>query len=121
MATRIEQIYALGQSVWCDSISRSLIDSGQLQKFIDDGIVGMTSNPSIFHQAISKSDDYNAAIETLVSQGKDADAIYERRTGSRVGHRGGHQGILISSLFIPRTATIGQAAATTDSVVAAVS
>ncbi len=77
MSTRIEQILALGQSVWCDSISRSMIETGQLQGFIDAGIVGMTSNPSIFHKAISKSNDYDPKIEALVAAGADAAAVYE--------------------------------------------
>ncbi len=54
-----------------------MIESGQLQDFIDAGIVGMTSNPSIFHKAISGSKDYDPAIEKLVGGGADAAAVYE--------------------------------------------
>ncbi|MEE9295260.1 MAG: transaldolase [Phycisphaerae bacterium] len=80
MNLRIGQISALGQSIWCDSISRSLIDSGRLSSLIDDGVVGMTSNPTIFHKAISGSSDYDGAIEKLVAAGKDAPGVYEALT-----------------------------------------
>ncbi len=85
MSTRIEQIGKLGQSVWCDTISRSLIDSGELQRLIDAGIVGMTSNPTIFQKAITSSDDYDAAIEKLVARGDDAEAVYEHLTVTDIG------------------------------------
>ncbi len=80
MNARLEAINKLGQSIWCDTISRKLIDSGDLQKLIDDGVVGMTSNPTIFHQAISSGNDYDQKIEALIAEGKNADQVYEELT-----------------------------------------
>jgi transaldolase len=77
---RLKAINDLGHSVWCDTISRKLIDSGELKKLIDDGVVGMTSNPSIFHAAISGGSDYDARIENLVADGMNADQVYEELT-----------------------------------------
>ena len=85
MGTRIHGIGALGQSIWCDSISRSLIDSGQLARLIDDGVVGMTSNPTIFEKAISRSDDYDEAIQSLTGDGLDAIQVYEALAVTDVG------------------------------------
>ena len=68
-----------GQSVWLDYIRRDLISSGQLQKMIDDdGLRGMTSNPTIFEKAISGSPDYKKDVDELGKR-KDLDAkgIYE--------------------------------------------
>lgn len=51
-----------GQSPWYDNLSRQLLISGELDKFIEEGIVGITSNPTIFDNSISKSDDYDEAL-----------------------------------------------------------
>ena len=72
------QLETLGQSVWLDSISRKLIKSGDLRKLIEnDGLSGLTSNPSIFYKAISGSSDYDIEIRTLAIDGKDTKSIYE--------------------------------------------
>ena len=66
------------QSIWLDFISRGMLQSGELQSFIDDdGILGMTSNPSIFEKAIAESHDYDAAIQAGAIKGKTAQEIYE--------------------------------------------
>ncbi|MFN2137034.1 MAG: bifunctional transaldolase/phosoglucose isomerase [Candidatus Promineifilaceae bacterium] len=75
--TKINELYALGQSVWYDNIERDLINSGQLQALIDEGIVGLTSNPSIFQKAISGSDAYDADLRALAGDGKSALEIFE--------------------------------------------
>src|SRR5262249_14296914 len=68
-----------GQSIWYDSISRSMITSGRLQELIDDyAVVGVTSNPTIFEKAIGGSADYDADIRTLSEAGHRAPQIYER-------------------------------------------
>ena len=68
----------LGQSIWLDYIRRDLITSGHLHRLIEeDGLRGMTSNPSIFEKAIVDTDDYRADIEVMTHQGKDARAIYD--------------------------------------------
>lgn len=67
----------LGQSVWLDYISRELMDSGQLNELIDSGVRGMTSNPTIFQQAISKSADYDRDIEEGLKRGESPAVIFE--------------------------------------------
>jgi transaldolase len=68
----------LGQSVWLDDLRRNFIESGELKRLIDeDGLAGVTSNPSIFNKAIGGSHDYDEAIRTLVAQGKNREEIYE--------------------------------------------
>ena len=66
-----------GQAPWLDNISRGLISSGELQKMIDhDGIVGVTSNPTIFEKAIGTGTDYDAQMREVYGQGKDAQAVF---------------------------------------------
>ena len=68
----------LGQSLWLDYIRRDLIVSGELRRMIeDDGLRGMTSNPSIFEKAIVDSHDYDADIRAMTLEGKGAEEIYE--------------------------------------------
>lgn len=71
-----------GQAVWLDSISNKMIRTGRLKSLIDAGtIYGVTSNPTIFGQAIEKNEgDYNAGIERLAREGKDSFAIYDALT-----------------------------------------
>jgi len=73
----IRNLFEKGQSIWCDNISRGMIDGGELQRLIRLGIVGVTSNPSIFMKAISGSGDYDARISELAQQGLDTMGIYE--------------------------------------------
>jgi len=69
---------ALGQSLWLDYIHRDLLDGGELKRLIEqDGIRGVTSNPTIFEQAITKSATYDASIAALAQQGKGARAIFD--------------------------------------------
>jgi transaldolase/glucose-6-phosphate isomerase len=69
-----------GQSVWLDYIRRTLITSGDLQRFLDeDGLRGVTSNPAIFEKAIAGSNDYEADLKALERRKDlDAKAVYER-------------------------------------------
>lgn len=80
MSNPLTEIQKYGQSIWYDNIRRGIITSGQLQRMIDeDGLRGITSNPSIFEKAIVESPDYDQAIKALVSQGVASPvAIYER-------------------------------------------
>jgi transaldolase len=72
---------ALGQSIWLDYIRRQMIDSGELQKLIDeDGLKGVTSNPAIFQKAIGGSRDYDEAIRALTRRGAAVEAIYQALT-----------------------------------------
>ena len=71
------QLHALGQSVWLDNITRDLLNSGTLQGYIsDDAVTGLTSNPTIFDQAIGGTADYDAAIQQKVKQGKSAEVLF---------------------------------------------
>jgi transaldolase len=71
----------LGQSLWLDYISRRMIDSGEMLQLIkEDGLRGVTSNPSIFHKAITASGDYDDAAGALAIKGKSIEEIYETIT-----------------------------------------
>ena len=85
MPTPLQQLCAIGQSPWYDSIQRSLITSGGLQALIDRGIRGVTVNPAIFEKAILGSTDYDAAIRDLLSRGSRPPDIYERLLIEDVG------------------------------------
>jgi transaldolase len=75
-----------GQSIWLDYIRRKMIESGELKKFIDeDGLKGVTSNPSIFEKAIAGSEDYDADIRELAQAGKSIQEIYQILTVADVG------------------------------------
>lgn len=76
-ANRLKSILELGQSIWYDNIQRGMIARGEFQKMIaEDGLRGVTSNPTIFDKAISKSADYDADILKGVEQGLSAEEIY---------------------------------------------
>jgi len=75
--TKLHELAELGQSIWLDYISRSLIASGELQKLVDQGLRGVTSNPSIFEKAIAGSADYDEDLNRLVRDGKSVVEIYE--------------------------------------------
>jgi len=55
-----------GQSIWYDNISRALVTSGELQRLVDEGLLGMTSNPTIFDKAIAGSTDYDAQLREVL-------------------------------------------------------
>ena len=74
----LKQLGTLGQSIWLDYIRRDLMANGGLWRLIaDDGLRGMTSNPSIFEKAIAESHDYDEDIKGLALKGDGAKAIYE--------------------------------------------
>ncbi|MFQ5594304.1 MAG: bifunctional transaldolase/phosoglucose isomerase [Anaerolineae bacterium] len=75
--TKLHELANLGQAIWFDYIRRSFITSGELQRLIDDGLRGITSNPSIFEKAIAGSADYDEDLHRLVDEGKSVDEIYE--------------------------------------------
>jgi len=74
---RLAKLTEAGVAVWLDQIRRNLIESGELQRLVDeDSLRGVTSNPAIFEKAILGSDDYDEDIERLAGEGLDATAIY---------------------------------------------
>jgi transaldolase/glucose-6-phosphate isomerase len=78
MPSRAEQLRSLGQSVWLDFIRRGHLASGEFDRMVRDaGVVGVTSNPTIFHQAITDSRDYDAAIAAGIARGLTGQALFE--------------------------------------------
>jgi transaldolase len=75
--TKLHKLAELGQSIWLDYISRSLIKSGDLALYVQKGLRGMTSNPSIFEKAIAETDEYDDQIQSLALEGKSSQEIYE--------------------------------------------
>ncbi len=72
------ELKALGQSVWLDDLHRRWLEDGTLARLVEeDGLAGVTSNPTIFHKAISESHDYDSAIDALARRGASASEIYE--------------------------------------------
>jgi len=74
---RIQQLHDTGQSIWLDYIERGMLQTGELVKLVDAGVRGVTSNPTIFQQAISSSRAYDKDLSLLVRHGKNAKAIFE--------------------------------------------
>ena len=75
------KLQSFGQSIWMDFIRRGTIVSGELAQLIEeDGLRGVTSNPSIFEKAIAGSHDYDDAIRALTREGKTTDQIYNTLT-----------------------------------------
>jgi transaldolase len=85
MLNRIRQISALGQAIWLDYISRDLLHSGELARLVDEGITGVTSNPTIFHKAITGSTIYDDDIRELIRRDATASEIYETLTLADIG------------------------------------
>jgi transaldolase/glucose-6-phosphate isomerase len=78
-ARPIHALADAGQSVWLDYIRRDLIESGELARLVaDEGLRGMTSNPSIFEKAIAGSRDYDRLIEAALRESDDPKGVYER-------------------------------------------
>src|SRR5262249_47309429 len=66
-----------GQSLWLDNITRDLLDSGTLKRYIDEfSITGLTSNPTIFDHAIKNSETYDSAIITKLKKGTSNEALF---------------------------------------------
>ncbi len=73
----LQKLATYGQSPWLDNINRRLITSGDLGRLVDDGIRGVTSNPTIFNKAIAEGQDYDDQLAELAGTTKSADAIFE--------------------------------------------
>ena len=74
----IKELRDVGQSLWLDNIRRQLVTSGELARLRDEGLTGVTSNPTIFDKAVSGSTDYNEAIVELVRERKrPSDMLWE--------------------------------------------
>ena len=84
MTTSIHEAFNLGQSIWLDYINKAMINGG-LDEWIGLGVTGVTTNPSIFENAIAKTSDYDDEIKSLAKSGKNSSEIYEVLTLQEVG------------------------------------
>jgi transaldolase len=72
-----QKLHSIGQSLWLDNITRGLLASGTLQRYIEElSITGLTSNPTIFDHAIKNSHDYDSAISQKMKDGKSGEALF---------------------------------------------
>lgn len=78
--TKLHELSQLGQSVWLDFIRRSLIESGDLLDYVEQGITGITSNPATFGKAIQQDNEYDAQIEELAREANSPPYIYDALT-----------------------------------------
>ena len=70
-------LHDLGQSLWLDNITRNLLRTGVLRRYIDEfSVTGLTSNPTIFDHAIKNSSDYDDAIKNKMAQGKSGEKLF---------------------------------------------
>ncbi|MBW6480263.1 MAG: transaldolase [Bacteroidales bacterium] len=77
MNANTQKLYQQGVSIWLDNITRKILDDGTLQKYINElGITGLTSNPTIFDNAIAGSDDYDTAIREAGKKGLSDEEIF---------------------------------------------
>jgi transaldolase len=75
--SRMTDLTKLGQSIWLDYIERGMIQSGELQRMVDAGVRGVTSNPTIFQQALAKSQAYQADLTQLAKRDLDDKSLFE--------------------------------------------
>jgi transaldolase len=72
-----QMLHEIGQSLWLDNITRDLLDSGTLERYIDElSVTGLTSNPTIFDHAIKNSTAYDGAIRQKVKEGKSGEPLF---------------------------------------------
>src|ERR1700722_6559867 len=77
----LNDLLTYGQSYWLDNLTRKMIVNGELKKRVtEQGLRGITSNPSIFNKAITGSDDYDSEIKDLVKAGKTPHEMYDALT-----------------------------------------
>ena len=77
MTNQLAELRAAGQSVWLDFIERGMLESGELADLVAKGVAGVTSNPTIFQAAISKSDAYTEDLAELANSDADAKTLFE--------------------------------------------
>src|SRR5258705_14000516 len=86
MTNPLQQLGGVGQAVWLDYIDRRILETGGLKRLIEqDGLKGVTSNPSIFEKAIGETSDYDARLQSFLAKGE-ASAVeaYEFRAISDI-------------------------------------
>ncbi len=75
--TKLHDLIQHGQAIWLDYIQRTFTESGKLKALVDQGVRGVTSNPTIFEQAITGSNDYDDQLQALIAESKTVNEIYE--------------------------------------------
>ncbi len=79
MANRLRDIQTLGQAIWIDDLNRELLDEGELRRLVEeDGISGVTSNPTIFRKAMSESGRYEAALHEALEDTREPEEVFQR-------------------------------------------
>jgi transaldolase len=79
MSNRLREIEALGQSIWLDNLTRDLLNSGELRRLIEeDGLSGVTSNPTIFGKGMGESDAYDLSFREVASETSDLQEVFEK-------------------------------------------
>ena len=76
MGTPLQQLSEHGQSIWLDYLSRSLVRDGELEQLVDDGIKGVTSNPTIFQAAIAEGEDYDEQLREVLKSETDPKEVF---------------------------------------------
>jgi transaldolase len=77
MMKATQKLHEMGQSLWLDNITRGLLTSGTLRRYIQEfSVTGLTSNPTIFDHAIKNSHDYDHAIRQKLKEGKSGEALF---------------------------------------------
>jgi transaldolase len=72
-----QRLYDIGQSLWLDHITRELLHSGTLKRYINElSVTGLTSNPTIFHNAVKNSNSYDSDIRKKDREGKSSEEIF---------------------------------------------
>ena len=75
--TRLKELFSReNQSPWLANLRRSWISTGELQNWIDNGVRGITSNPTIFQKAMTDTDDYDTQLLQLIASGKSIEESY---------------------------------------------
>jgi transaldolase len=76
MTNTLKQLREAGTSPWLDNIRRGWLESGEFRRMVDEGVVGVTSNPTIFQKAIADSNDYDSAVAALHTQGLSPEEVF---------------------------------------------
>ena len=75
---KAQALHDLGQSLWLDTITRAILDSGTLRRYVEElSVTGLTSNPTIFDEAIGGTSDYDQGIREKAGSGKSAEALFQ--------------------------------------------
>ena len=85
MMSALSQLADFGQSFWLDNLSREMLRNGDLQRRVEGGLLGITSNPAIFDKAMRGGSWYEAEVEHLGASGLGPSEIYEQLTVADVG------------------------------------